>query len=61
VRGIVRDIAAVEFDAAGVRFLEACDHAQRRRLTATGRSEQRIELAGRDIQVDARHGGHPAE
>ena len=59
--GIARYVAAVEFDAAGVRFFEAGDHAQRRRLAATRRPEQRIELAGRDVQIDTRHGGDPGE
>src|SRR6201999_1754799 len=61
VRGIPRDVAAVEFDAAGVRLFEAGDHAQRRRLTATRRPEQRVELPGRYVEVDARNGGDSGE
>ena len=38
--------------AAGVRLLEAGDHAQRRRLARARRAEQREELAVRDVQVD---------
>jgi hypothetical protein len=38
-------------DAAG-RFDESADHVQRRRLAATGRSEQAEELAVPDVQVE---------
>jgi hypothetical protein len=61
VRRIARDVTAVEFDASGVRLLETGDHAQRGRLPASGGAEQRVELPSRDVEVDARHRGHPVE
>ena len=53
VRRRRRHVGAVEQDLAAVRPLEAGDQPQRRRLAATGRSEQREELAAVDVQVDA--------
>ena len=49
--GSVRDVLAAEADAARVGHLEARDHAQRRRLAAARRTEQRQELAGRDVEA----------
>src|SRR5205823_5635938 len=46
IRGDARDIVASETDTPGIGPLESCDHAQRRRLAATGRSEQREKFAG---------------
>jgi hypothetical protein len=46
VGGERRDVRAVEHDRAVVGKLEARDQSQGRRLAATGRSEQRVELAG---------------
>ena len=40
-----RDVLAVDDDAAGVGLVEAGDEAQRSRLAAPGRAEQRDELA----------------
>jgi hypothetical protein len=44
--------AAVDLDLALGRLVEAGDHAQRRRLAAAGRAEQRQELAGLHLEVD---------
>ena len=43
---------AVDQDVAGVDVLEPGDGAQRRRLAATGRTEQHHELAMADLQVE---------
>ncbi len=48
-----RDVDARELDMAGVGTLEAGDHAQRRRLPGAGRPEQREELAGGDLEIEA--------
>ena len=61
MRRIARDVAAVEFDASGVGLLEAGDHAQGGGLAAAGSAEQRIELAGRDVEVDTGYRGDPVE
>ena len=50
-----------EQDAARGRLLEAGDHAQRRRLAAARRAEQREELALADPQVEIVDDGHVAE
>src|SRR5690606_13811815 len=52
VRGDARDIPATEHHGAAVIRLEAREHAQRRRLAAARRAEEREELAGRDVEVD---------
>ena len=57
----VRDVAAVEQDAAGGRQLEAGDHAQGRGLAAARRPEHREELAVPDLEVDVVHGDDVAE
>ena len=54
--GSVGHVLAGEQDAAGVRGLEAAEHAQRRRLAAAGGAEQRDELAGLDGEVEVVHG-----
>jgi hypothetical protein len=46
-------IRAVEGDGAGVRLFEASDHPQGRVLAAARRTEQREELAGCDVEVEA--------
>jgi hypothetical protein len=56
-----RHVVAVEQDAPGARVLEAGDHAQRRRLAATGWAEQREELAALDVQREALHRDDLAE
>ena len=53
VRWHRREVAAVEQDLAGVGVLEPGDHPQRRGLAAAGRPEQREELAGLDLEVEA--------
>ena len=53
MRQHLRDVAAIQQDAALVRRLEAGEHAQQRGLAAAARPEQREELAGRDIERDA--------
>ena len=47
--------------APGGRVLEARHHAQRRRLAAARRAEQREERAGRDREVEVVDRGHRAE
>ena len=47
------DMLALEPDLASRRREESGDQAQRRRLAATGRSEQRDELAFVDVKIDA--------
>ena len=48
-----REVLAVQENAAAIRQVEAGDHAQKRRLAATGRAEQREELAGPNREADA--------
>ena len=55
------DVAVAEEDAALGRLLEAADHAQRRRLAAAGRPEQREERAARDLERDAVDGDDVVE
>ncbi len=55
-----RHVRAVEEHPTLGRQLEARDHAQGRGLARTGRPEHREELAGRDVEVDARHRHHLA-
>src|SRR5262249_12525226 len=47
------DVLALDEDPARVRPVEAGDEAQRRRLAAARRSEQRQELALAELDVDA--------
>ena len=54
VRRQSRDGLVAEVDDAIVRFLEAADHPQRRRLPAAGRPEQGEEGAARDLDRHAR-------
>ena len=56
-----RDVAAVDEHDAGVRPLEAGDQAERRRLAAAGRAEQREELSLDDGQVERVDSGDLAE
>ncbi len=49
-------VLALEQHAALVRHLEACDHAERRRLPAATRPEQREELAFPDGERHVPHG-----
>ena len=53
-RPVVDDFAA-DIDVAGGDFLEARDHAQRRRLAAAGRTDQHDEFVIRNVEVDAAH------
>ena len=57
----VRDVLAVDADRPFGRPLEPADHPQRRRLAAARRPEQRVELARRDLDVDAVDGHGVAE
>ena len=51
---------AVDLDRAAGRLDEVADDAQERRLAAARRADERHELAGRDVEVDARQGdGRP--
>ena len=57
----LREIDAVEQDAAGIRLVEAGDHAQQGRLAAAGRTQQRKELALVDVERQLVDGGEAAE
>ncbi len=57
----VRDIGAVEQDLSLRGLLEARNQAERRCLAASGRPEQREELAGRDLELDTVHRGDVRE
>ena len=57
----IRNIAIVEMDFAGGRIFQSGDHPQRRRLAATGWTQQRDQLSGSDIQIDILDRGEPAE
>jgi hypothetical protein len=46
------DVAVAEEDRALRRLLETADHAQRRRLAAAGRPQEREEGSGRDLERD---------
>ncbi len=48
----LREVLAIEEDAAPVRQVEAADHAQQRGLAAAGGPEQREEFAGLDGEAD---------
>jgi hypothetical protein len=61
VRRHAGDRLAGEEDLALGRLLEARDHAERRRLAAAGRTEQRIELATFDREVHVIDGRHRVE
>ena len=50
VRRLLVDLLVAEIDLADVRALKARDHTQGRGLAASGRSEQRHEFAGLDVQ-----------
>jgi len=54
-------VVAVKGDRAGVRRLEAGDDTEQRRLAGAGRPEQRQQLAGVDLEVDAVDGDKIAE
>ena len=51
-RHVVDDIAP-DHDVAAGDILQACDHPQRRRLAAAGRTHQHHELMVGDIEIDA--------
>ena len=53
--------AVADADAPAGILLKARDHAQRRRLAAAGRSQQRNEFAALDLQVDAIDGDDVTE
>jgi hypothetical protein len=55
------DVLAVHQDATLGRPLETRDHPQRRRLPAAGGAEERDQLSGRQVEVDAGDGGRVAE
>ena len=61
VRRDARDRLPGEVDLARGRLLEAGDHAQRRRLPAAGRAEERVERAASDLEVHGVDGGDVAE
>jgi hypothetical protein len=51
--GHVGDVTAVEFDPAGARARLAEDRHHQRRLTGPVGADQRHDLAGVDIEIDA--------
>ena len=51
----VVDQLAADLNDAAADLLEPGDHAQRRRLAAAGRADQRDEFAVGDLEVDAVH------
>ena len=55
------DRAVAEVDRPRARLLEAADHAQRRRLAAARRPEQRVELAALDLEREVVDGDHVVE
>ena len=57
----VRHCFAVEPDCSRLRSLESRDEAKERRLPASGGSEQRKEIAFRDVERHAVDGGADAE
>ena len=61
VRQHLRDIGAVQQDAAFVRRLEAGQHPQQRGLAAAARTEQREKFAAPDIERQAVHRPQRAE
>ena len=61
VRGNARDVLAAYEDSALIRFVEARDVAQKRRLAASRRPEQEEELAGLDLKIDMIERGRRAE
>ena len=61
MRRDLRDILAVEQNAAGVGRLEAGQHSQQRGLAAAARTEQREELAGVDVERQRVDRAKPAE
>src|SRR5439155_1706915 len=58
---LASDGLLAEVDRAGVRLLEAADHAQRRRLAAAGGAEEREEAAALDLERDVVDGGDVVE
>ena len=61
VRRQADDVTVAEEDPALVRLLEAADHAQRRRLAAARRAEQREEAAVLDLEREVVDGDHAVE
>ena len=55
------DRAVAEVDRPRARLLEAADHAQRRRLAAARRAEQRVELAALDLEREVVDGDDVVE
>ncbi len=56
-----RDVLAVDDDPARIRLVESGNEAQRRRLAAAARAEQRHELAGLEGEVDPLERRHRPE
>jgi hypothetical protein len=60
VVGCGRGVEAVDGDLAGRRAVERAHDLQQRRLAGARRAEDRDELAGGDLEVDAAQGVHVA-
>jgi hypothetical protein len=56
-----RDILPVNHDAAGIGSLEPREEAECRRLSTAAGPEERQELATREREREAVHGGHAIE
>src|SRR5688572_28661165 len=52
IRRFVRDVGVAEEDSAGGRFFETGNHAERRRLSASGWPQKREEFAVLDFEID---------
>ncbi len=60
-RMLVGRILAVKRHDAAIRPFQACDDPQQRCLAGPGRTEQREQLAGLDVQVDVVDGDEVVE
>src|SRR5439155_19395946 len=61
VRRQLEEILAAHPHLAGIRRLEAGNHAERRRLPAARRAEERHELASLEDEIEAAYGHVPVE
>jgi hypothetical protein len=59
--GPSRDVAAIHFHAAGIRRIEAAEHAHERGLACAILADERMDLAGHDLELGTAVGLHRAE